>query len=112
MVAPFDEGVARLVPVMPSFVGGYDSLITFMEDHLQYPEWEKQNRVEGIVVAAFVIDAEGNVTQPKIVKSIPNAKNVDAEVIRVVNLMPKWTPGSDMGKNVPVEFTLPVRFKI
>lgn len=108
------EGISLmgLAPVMPEFEGGYDGLMAFMKIHLQYPEWEKQNRVEGVAVVAFIIDAEGNVAQPKIVKSIPNAKNIDQEILRVVNLMPKWTPGSDMGKNVPVEFTLPVRFKI
>jgi TonB family protein len=104
--------LAGLPPVMPEFEGGYDALISFMQEHVHYPEWEKHNRVEGVAVVAFIVDAEGNVTQPRIAKTIPNAKNIDAEVLRVVNLMPKWTPGQAFGKNVPVEFTLPVRFKI
>jgi TonB family protein len=107
-----DADISRLTPVMPEFVGGYDSLLTFMKENLQYPEWEKKNRVEGVVVVAFVIDSVGNVTQPKIVRTLPNSKNVDAEVLRVVNLMPRWIPGREFDKNVPVEFTLPVRFKI
>jgi TonB family protein len=102
----------RLTEVMPEFESGYDGLIAFMKERLQYPEWEKKNKLEGIVYVSFVIDEQGRVTEPEIVKTVPNAMNFDSEVLRVVSEMPDWIPGRELGQNVAVEFTLPVKFKL
>lgn len=58
----------------------------------------------------FVIAKDGSVTKAKILKSVDPA--LDAEALRVVNAMPKWAPGKQKGKVVPVRFTMPVNFSL
>lgn len=97
---------------MPQFIGGNDSINHFINQHLRYPQWEKEHHIEGKVIVTFVIDTLGTVTDITIVKTVSEAKNFDAEVFRILKLMPNWIPGEQDGKKVPVKFTLPVDFKL
>ncbi len=98
--------------VMPEFVGGMDSLYSFILANIKYPDWEKQNKIEGTVYVSFIVNEEGIVTKPEIERSVPGSKNFDKEVLRVVSLMPKWIPASEKGKNVSIQYFLPMRFKL
>ena len=100
------------VDVMPEFKGGYDSLVSYIKQNLNYPEWESKNKIEGNVYVKFIVDKRGKIKNPKILRSVKNAKNFDKEVLRVVNDMPKWTPGKHEGKPVDVQFNLPIAFKL
>ena len=102
----------RFVEKMPEFPSGIDNLMGYVKNNLQYPEWELDKRIEGTVVASYVIDREGKISDVEIIKSVDGSKNFDKEVIRIVKSMPNWTPGEQDGKKVAVQFTLPVRFKI
>ncbi len=100
------------VEVMPEFKGGIDSLMSFLRQNLKYPDWEKENKIQGKVFVNFVVDKNGKIKEARILKSVKGAKNFDTEVLRVVNSMPDWIPGQLNGKNVDVEFNLPVNFKL
>ncbi len=97
---------------MPMFAGGVDSLINYLKQNVQYPEWENKNRIEGTVIVNFVVDKSGKIKDAKILKTVKGSKNFDAEVLRVVNNMPDWIAGQKDGKNVDVQFNLPVQFKL
>lgn len=101
-----------VVDIMPEFKGGIDSLMNFIKQNLNYPEWEKQNKIEGKVFVTFIVDKYGKIKEPKILQSVQGSKNFDKEVIRIVNSMPDWIPGQKDGKNVDVRFYLPINFKL
>ncbi|TPE44276.1 TonB family protein [Pontibacter mangrovi] len=97
------------VEQMPTFEGGDQEMMKFLGTNIRYPEDAKKAGVEGLVVLSFVVDADGSLSNPKIVKSL--STSTDAEAIRVIKLMDgKWQPGKQNGKAVPVIYTLPIRF--
>ena len=103
-----EDEVYEVVEVMPEFPGGQDKLLEYLGVNVRYPEEAREKGIQGTVVVSFVIDKEGNVTEPKIVRSLED--EIDQEAIRVVNAMPKWTPGKEKGKPVRVKYTVPIRF--
>ena len=84
--------------------------IRFITENLKYPEASKKAGVEGLVVASFTITADGTLTGAKVVKSLD--EHCDAEVLRVLNAMPKWAPGMKDGKPVDMEMKLPFKFAL
>lgn len=97
---------------MPEFVGGIDSLMKFMKENLRYPEFEAKNKIEGTIYASFIVNKNGSLSDISITESVTGSKNFNAEVIRVLKLMPKWMPGENNGKKVKVRYYLPVKFKL
>jgi TonB family protein len=100
------------VDTYPEFAGGIDSLKAFIKENLKYPQYEKENKIEGTVFVSFIVDSTGGIQKAKILKSVSNSKNFDSETLRVINSMPKWTPGKQNGKIVNVSFNMPIRFHI
>ena len=103
------EKVYNTCQVMPQFPGGEKAMMEFIASNLKYPQQAVKDDMQGMVLVDFVINTEGKVTDPKIVRSL--SPECDAEVIRVVGIMPAWTPGQQDGKTVNVKYTLPVMFK-
>lgn len=89
-------------------------LMAFMSRNIYYPEQARQDNIEGQVVLNFVVEKDGSLTSPKILKDIGGGCGIEA--LRLVNLMVdqqiKWAPGKNQGKPVRSQFTLPVRFKL
>lgn len=101
-----DKGV-----VLPEFPGGEFKLMEFMRDNVTYPKEAAAKEIQGSVLVSFVVTAEGNIINAHVAKSVHPL--LDAEALRVINSMPRWTPGKDKtGKNVNVEFKLPVTFRL
>lgn len=96
--------------INPVFPGGDDSLLRFMRAQTVYPEKARRKGKTGIVITTFLVDEEGNIEKVKIFRSV--SKEIDAECIRVVEMMPKWTPGTYDGDLVPVQYFLPFRFSL
>ncbi len=95
-----------VVEQMPEFPGGEDSLIFFLQNKIQYP----QDDAQGTVYVNFIIEKDGIVSNPRILRGIGSA--CDEEAIRVIKLMPKWIPGKQNGKTVRVQYNLPIKFKL
>ena len=102
--------VYQVVEQMPQFPGGPAAMMKFIADSLRYPSVACENRIEGRVVVQFVVDCEGNILNPLVVWSVDPL--LDREAIRLVKLMPKWTPGTQNGKPVNVIGLVPVIFKL
>ena len=94
----------------PSFPGGQQALLEFLRQNVNYPEQAKKDSIEGRVVVGFVIDTDGSITEPKVVRSVHPL--LDAEALRVIKLMPKWEPGYQGDSLVRVKYNLPVTFKM
>ena len=83
----------------------------FLYKNITYPAQAIESKQEGQVVIQFVVTKNGKIIDPKVVKSV--SPSLDAEAIRIINLMPDWTPGKQKnGQEVNSRFTLPVRFTL
>lgn len=105
-----DGKVYDVVEEMPQYPGGIEAMMTFLRDNLKYPAELAEQNIQGRVIVQFVVDKEGNVTNPTVMRSVD--PQLDAEALRVVKAMPKWTPGKVGGKAVNVKYTLPVTFAL
>jgi protein TonB len=102
--------VYRVVQIMPEFPGGKDSMNAFIKANLKYPRAAKENSKQGTVVIEFVIDTDGSLTDIKVKTAIYPL--LDQEALRVVKLMPKYSPGKQAGKPVKVISSIPITFKM
>ena len=102
--------VLEVAAVMPEFPGGAQELMKFISANIEYPEIAQGDMGQGRVIVRFIVDKEGNIIQPKVVRSVD--PYLDKEALRIVGLMPKWKPGElDDGTKVAVRFTIPVMFR-
>ncbi len=104
-IVPYDE-----LDTDPSFIGGEAAMIKYLSSNISYPEAAKVNNIKGRVIVEFVVDKNGNISSPKVLRS-PN-KILDEEAIRVVSKMPKWKPGTKDGKPVSTKMVLPIKFEL
>ena len=109
--SPIEEDVVfEIVEQMPSFAGGMEGLMRYLSRNIKYPVTAQKAGIQGRVIVQVIIDSNGNVTNPKITKSVD--PSLDAEAIRVTANMPKWQPGMQRGKAVNVKYTFPIDFKL
>lgn len=94
---------------MPSFPGGDPALAKFLAAKLQYPAAALDKSISGKVHVAFVVDAEGRLRDPHVVRGL--GYGLDEEALRLVRLMPWWNPGKVQGRPVWVSFTMPIVFR-
>lgn len=98
--------------VLPKFPGGDDKLIEFVATNIKYPARAKKKGNVGTSYISFIVKKTGEVANIKTYKGIPGCASCDEEAIRVVKMMPKWTPGKQGGKAVDVQYVLPVKFSL
>ena len=107
------DEVFMVVEEMPEFPGGEEALLEYLRSNLQYPERCKENNIQGRVLVTFVINKDGKIVDPAVVKSAgPEGVELDVEALRVVSSMPTWTPGKQRGEAVCVKYTVPVTFRM
>jgi periplasmic protein TonB len=118
---PEEISIFRIVERMPTFKGcdqpgneekrgscSYNKIQDFLASTIRYPEMASRNGISGIVHVTFIIDPDGNVRNAEILRGIGGG--CDEEALRSVMNMPRWTPGQQRGKNVAVQYNLPVNF--
>jgi TonB family protein len=103
------EDAYQVVEEMPEFPGGMKALMDYLSTNVKYPEAAKQAGISGRVTTAFVVGEDGVIRDVKVLRSV--SPELDAEAIRVMSSMPKWKPGKQDGKPVPVRYTVPVNFR-
>ena len=107
------EGEAKVftyVEQMPVFPGGEAALHKYIFDHLKYPAVSLEEGVQGTVMLRFVVNENGSVGDVQILKGLDTY--CDKEAKRVVQSLPRFTPGRQQGKPVKVWFQFPIRFEI
>lgn len=102
---PFD-----VVEQMPQFPGGIKELMTFLSQNVRYPEAAHKAGQQGRVIANFVVEKDGSITEACVVKSV--SPELDAEALRVISSMPNWIPGMQNGEAVRVKYTVPITFRL
>ena len=104
------EETLTVVDVMPQYPGGDRELLKFIAQSIKYPTDAQEAGVQGRVICSFVVDKKGNIVEPKIIRRID--PSLDAEALRVIGMMPRWTPGRQDGKAVRVLYTVPITFRL
>ena len=99
-----NSALFSVVEEMPSFPGGESERSKFFANNLRVPA----ESIEGTVYVSFIVKADGSIASAKILRGL--GKSYDEEVLRVINLMPKWLPGTQNGEAVAVKFNMPVKF--
>jgi TonB family protein len=107
---PNDERAFDNVEEMPQFPGGMQALMEFLSKNIRYPKEAFEANKQGRVIANFVIEKDGSISEAKVVKSVDPA--LDEEAVRVINAMPNWMPGRQSGKAVRVKYTVPINFRL
>src|SRR5205085_12283823 len=101
--------IFTVVEEMPSFPGGEEKLFEYLSK-IKYPAIAKENGISGRVYVTFVVDKDGKIRDVKTLRGIGGG--CDEEAIRVVSAMPDWKPGRQNGRNVAVQYNLPVNFNL
>lgn len=94
----------------PKFPGGEDSLLKFIRQNLKYPTLARRESIEGTVYVMFTVSMDGSVTAVELYRAV--SPQLDAEAIRVVKLMPAWTPRKLEGECTSYNLVLPVAYRL
>ena len=105
-----DTNIFTVVEIMPSFPGGDETRIHFLQNNIIYPQLAKESGIQGTVYLTFVVDKDGSISDVYILKGIGGG--CDEEAVRIVKQMPKWKPAYQNGKPVRVLFHMPIRFTL
>ena len=105
-----DQSVFQVVEKMPEFPGGMAACLKFLSNNIKYPTISQENGVQGKVIVQFVVNKDGSIVDPVVVRSVD--PYLDKEALRVISMMPKWSPGMQRGKPVRVKYTVPVTFRL
>ncbi len=97
--------------VAPEYKGGQEALFSFLVNELKYPVNAKEKGAEGKAFVQFEILPNGEIANATILRSSKH-NDLDEEALRVVEMMPKWTPAQKDGQNIKTKMTLPIQFQL
>lgn len=109
-IIPEQETIYDYVEKMPEFPGGEVKLVAYLKNEIRYPEFAKEENLEGTVYIKFVVNENGDIVNPVILKT-PN-KVFDEPSLSVIHRMPRWIPGEQRGKKVKVYIAIPIRYSL
>lgn len=105
-----ENKIFDVVEQATEFPGGMKACLAYMYKNIKYPTAAQEAGIQGQVVIQMIVDKDGHIRDPKIVRGV--SPELNAEALRIVSGMPKWIPGKQKGKNVATRFTLPIRFRL
>ena len=104
--------IFTVVEEMPEYPGGMADLMKYLQNNINYPQVEKEAGIQGKVFVKFVVQPDGSISNTEVLRGVAGGEGLSKEAIRVVKAMPKWKPGKQNGRTVPVYFNLPINFKL
>lgn len=96
--------------VLPSFPGGLDSMLVYIDKNLQYPEKAIAEKIEGQVVCGFLVEKDGSISMVDVLQSV--SKELDNEAVRLISNMPRWQPAHRGNENVAMLMSHPIMFQL
>ena len=100
----------RVVEDLPQFPGGAVEFMKWLTKNLKYPPSAQQRKVQGRVVAQFIVNKDGSISDLVLVEKV--SPELDREALRVLRMMPKWTPGVMDAQPCRTKVCIPVVFKL
>lgn len=111
VVDMYDEPVdIRVVEDLPQFPGGAAEFMKWLTKNLKYPATSQHQKVKGKVVAQFIVNTDGSVSDLELVEHLDAA--CDREVLRVLRMMPKWQAGVMNAKPCRTKVCIPIVFNM
>ena len=104
------EKIYSSVETMPQYPGGMKYFKRYIDRNLKYPEEAKKNKIEGVVVMQFVVEKNGDITNPRVMRRLD--ESLDSVAMNLIKGMPRWIPASDHGIKVRCKYSVPIAFKI
>lgn len=98
----------RVVEDLPQFPGGAAEFMKWLTKNLKYPPTAQKRKVKGRVVAQFIVNTDGSVSDLELTEKLDYA--CDNEVLRVLRMMPKWQAGMMNAKPCRTKVCIPVVF--
>jgi protein TonB len=106
-----EEIIYSFVEQNAEYTGGMSALVNFISTTIVYPEYAKENEIQGKVYLQFVVRTDGSLSDIQVARSVPGASMLDKEAIRVLKLTSgKWKPAQQNGKPVSCRMNFPVSF--
>ena len=105
-----DSDAFDVVEKMPEYPGGIEAFMKFLSENVRYPEAASKAGIQGRVLVNFIVEKDGSISNIHVIQNVN--EYLDAEAVRVVGAMPKWTPGMHEGKAVRVKYTVPISFRL
>jgi|SRR5215217_6582298 len=94
----------------PSFPGGIAEFSKYLMTSIRYPADDRKNNIQGKVFVSFVVEADGSLSDVAAMRG--PSETLKEEGVRVIKASPKWKPGSQNGKPVRVQYTVPINFTL
>ncbi|WP_133271698.1 energy transducer TonB [Hymenobacter radiodurans] len=91
-------------------VGGTEAFFTWIQENQKYPALARQRKVEGRVMMEFIVEKDGSLVEPKVIKRL--GSGLDEEALRLIKAAPKWTPARYKGQPMKQKMVLPVVFQL
>lgn len=105
-----DTGFFMIIEEKPEYPGGTAALMEYVKENIIYPADALNGGVEGCVIVQFTVNPDGSTSDFKIIRSV--FPSLDKEAIRVLSQTGKWKPGKQRGRCIPVEYQVPITFKL
>lgn len=102
--------IYSVVEEMPEYPGGMKAFVNYLKRKLIYPPQAKKENLEGVVAVQFVVEKDGRITSPTIVRSL--RADMDSAALTAIRNMPNWIPAREHGMRVRCKYSVPVQFKI
>jgi TonB family protein len=112
VIQPVISAPLTIVEQMPGFPGGDAAMAKFINKNIGYPQKEKEDGIQGTCYITFIVEPDGSLSNIQVLRGIPGGASLDAEALRVVKSMPRFTPGKQSGKVVRVQYNLPIKFRL
>ncbi|MBR5440307.1 MAG: TonB family protein [Prevotella sp.] len=129
-----EERIFEVVEKMPEFPGGAKALMEYISYNVRYPKEAQESGEQGRVIVGFIVEKDGAISNARVVRSnslvlvqvpkdggivtkvetadVSARHELETEALRVINAMPKWTPGKQNGNAVRVRYNIPVTFRL
>lgn len=104
------QTIFTVVEESAMFPGGQEELMKYISENLRYPQQAREADTQGLVFVTFVVEKDGSLTDIRILRDIGNG--CGEEAVRIVKTMPKWIPAKKRGKEVRMQYNLPVKFTL
>lgn len=95
---------------LPKFPGGEKALLSYIVENVRYPQSAYDAKIQGNVIVKFIIEADGSIGDVEVIRKVN--ETLDAEAVRVVKSLPKFTPAIIDGTPAAVPYVIPVNFRL
>ena len=106
-----EETIFVVVETMPVFPGGQQEMLKFLNEQTSASPVVTEHQIQGRAICQFVVEKDGSISNVQVMRS-SGEPLLDKEAVRILSIMPKWTPGMHRGEPVRIKYTVPVYFRL